>query len=812
MSTSHPIEVRDVAKRFRLYHERNQSLKASVMRGRRARYEEFWALDDVSFDVPDGTTFGLIGENGSGKSTMLKCMARILRPDRGSITTRGKISALLELGAGFHPELTGRENVYLNGAILGLSKKQLDARFDDIVEFAGIEPFIDTPVKNYSSGMYVRLGFSVAINVDPDVLLIDEVLAVGDAEFQRKCSEKIAEFRKQGKTIVIVSHSLPSVRTLCDEVALLEHGKLIEVGPPGPIIDHYLADAFSGSTDDAGHVRWGSGEVRVVDVQLLDASGSPIAKTHTGEQVTIRFHYEASETVIDGVLGMAVNTVGGAEVSGPERARRGPRVRPTLRSRVGRPAHPAVVAPPRGLHRRRRHLRLQLHAPLRSRATRPPLRRGSRYALRAERRCLTGWRVDRRLVATVGGGARGLSTRPVRRSILVVTGEVIAPEMAGPGIRAWHFAAALAAQHQVTLATTNRCDAAQVADGFRATHASPDELVHLAKQSEVVIVQGDALRRAPGLADGGAVMVVDLYDPFHLEQLEQSRPLEPKARRRAIGAALDVVNEQLRLGDVFLCASATQRDFWLGQLAGAGRVNERTYDDDPRLERLIVVVPFGIEAEPPVATGPALRGVVPGIDAADEIVLWGGGIYDWFDPDSLVEAIDALRRRRPRVRLVFAGARHPNRDIAVTPAARRVRDLAAERGLLDVHVFFGDWVPYDARAGHLLDADVAVSTHFDHVETAFSFRTRVLDYLWAGVPSVLTRGRRARRRGGTRGGRDHGRSGKSDGDRSGDRRVALRYRTSPASRCCGPTARRGLPMGHGARPAARAVRESGTEP
>jgi ABC-type polysaccharide/polyol phosphate transport system ATPase subunit len=311
------IRVDGVSKRFRLYHERNQSLKASVMRGRRARYEEFWALKDVSFEVPVGSTFGLIGENGSGKSTMLKCMARILRPEKGSITLEGKMSALLELGAGFHPELSGRENVFLNGAILGLSKKQLQARFDEIVDFAGIEQFIDSPVKNYSSGMYVRLGFSVAINVDPDVLLIDEVLAVGDADFQRKCSEKIAEFRKQGKTIVIVSHSLPSVRTLCDEVALLEHGDLLDLGPAPAVIDHYLADAFSDRTDQGGHSRWGSGEVRVEAVELLDARGEPRDRVRTGDEITLRFHYRAREPVADVMIGMALETVEGVAVSGP---------------------------------------------------------------------------------------------------------------------------------------------------------------------------------------------------------------------------------------------------------------------------------------------------------------------------------------------------------------------------------------------------------------------------------------------------------------------------------------------------------------
>jgi len=202
------ITVEEVSKRFRLYHERNQSLKIWMMRGRRATFEEFWALRDVSLEIEEGKTFGLIGENGSGKSTLLKCIAKILRPDSGRISVTGKVSALLELGAGFHPELSGRENIYLNGSILGLGKRDLDRIFDDIVGFAGLERFIDTPVKNYSSGMYIRLGFSVAINVDTDILLIDEILAVGDEQFQRKCNEKFAELKDQGKTVVIVSHAL----------------------------------------------------------------------------------------------------------------------------------------------------------------------------------------------------------------------------------------------------------------------------------------------------------------------------------------------------------------------------------------------------------------------------------------------------------------------------------------------------------------------------------------------------------------------------------------------------------------------------
>src|SRR5690349_15644695 len=218
------IKVDGVSKRFRLYQERNTSLKATVLRRKRAVYKELWALQDVSFEVAEGQTFGLIGHNGSGKSTMLKCMAKILTPDRGSITTRGKISALLELGEGFHPELSGRDNVYLNASILGLPKKEIDRRFDEIVDFSGLEDRIDTPVKNYSSGMYIRLGFSVAINVDPEILLIDEILTVGDESFQRKCSQKFDDLKDAGKTIVIVSHGLGSVKELCDEVALLDHG------------------------------------------------------------------------------------------------------------------------------------------------------------------------------------------------------------------------------------------------------------------------------------------------------------------------------------------------------------------------------------------------------------------------------------------------------------------------------------------------------------------------------------------------------------------------------------------------------------
>jgi len=312
------VVVRDVAKRFRLYHERNQSLKAALMRGRRAVVEEFWALEEVTFDVRPGSTFGLIGENGCGKSTLLKCLARILRPDRGSLKVNGKVSALLELGAGFHPELSGRENVYLNGAILGLSQKELERKFDEIVEFAGLGQFIDQPVKNYSSGMYVRLGFSVAINVDPDVLFVDEVLSVGDEAFQRKCNEKFAELRDGGKTIVLVSHSMAQVNNLCDEVVWLEHGRVKRVGAAHEVIDEYVGNIHvDRKEDEAGHVRWGSGEARISRVELLDSSGNPTDRVRTGEACTFRFHYMTEQPIPRPVFGFGIDTLEGVHVTGP---------------------------------------------------------------------------------------------------------------------------------------------------------------------------------------------------------------------------------------------------------------------------------------------------------------------------------------------------------------------------------------------------------------------------------------------------------------------------------------------------------------
>jgi lipopolysaccharide transport system ATP-binding protein len=240
------VQVDHVSKKFRLYHERNQSLKSTIMRGRRSVHEDFWALKDVSFEVPTGSTFGLIGSNGSGKSTLLKCLAKIYYPEKGTIAANGRVAALLEVGSGFHPELSGRENVFLNGSILGMSKKEITRKFDEIVDFSGVEQFIDQPVKNYSSGMYVRLGFAVAINVDPDVLIVDEVLSVGDADFQEKCQQKFVDFKKAGKTVVLVSHAMGSVQEMCDHAAWLRHGELVMMGEAEATIGAYLDSLHGG--------------------------------------------------------------------------------------------------------------------------------------------------------------------------------------------------------------------------------------------------------------------------------------------------------------------------------------------------------------------------------------------------------------------------------------------------------------------------------------------------------------------------------------------------------------------------------------
>jgi GT2 family glycosyltransferase len=326
-----------------------------------------------------------------------------------------------------------------------------------------------------------------------------------------------------------------------------------------------------------------------------------------------------------------------------------------------------------------------------------------------------------------------------RRKILVVTGDNLTPRMAGPAIRAWQISLALSREHEVRLVSTVGCELHHA--DFSTGTVDPERMAELEAWCDVVVFQGYIMHEYPVIAASKKIIVVDIYDPFHLEQLEQARDLGEEERRETVLASTLVLNQQLSRGDYFLCASDKQRDFWLGQMSAVGRINPVTYDASPSLTGLIDLAPFGVTDEPPVHRRAAIKGVVPGIAEHDEVILWGGGIYNWFDPLTLIRAVDKLRVRRPNVRLFFLGVQHPNPNVPEMRMVVQARRLAADLGIVGTHVFFNEqWVAYDDRQNYLLEADVGVSTHFDHVETAFSFRTRILDYLWASLPIVTTGG------------------------------------------------------------------------
>jgi glycosyltransferase involved in cell wall biosynthesis len=311
--------------------------------------------------------------------------------------------------------------------------------------------------------------------------------------------------------------------------------------------------------------------------------------------------------------------------------------------------------------------------------------------------------------------------------------------MAGPAIRAWQIAHALSREHEVVLATTQHCELSH--PDFEIRRVDNRGMEELEAWCDVFIFQGFLMHQHPCLQRSSKVIVCDIYDPFHLEQLEQARDLGEQRRGDVVRSSTQVLNQQLRRGDLFLCASPKQRDFWLGQLAAVGRINPRTYDDAENLGSLITVVPFGVGDAPPVASGPAMRGVIPGIGPDDRIVIWGGGIYNWFDPLTLIRAIGKVSAERSDVRLVFMGVKHPNPDVPEMRMAVEARRLSDQLGLTGRSVFFNEaWVPYDQRQNFLLEADIGISTHFDHIETEFSFRTRILDYLWASLPIICTEG------------------------------------------------------------------------
>jgi lipopolysaccharide transport system ATP-binding protein len=328
------IAFENISKRFILRKEQPRSFQ-EVMVGllhKRRPSEEFWALRDVGFEVQHGEAMGLIGPNGAGKSTVLKLISRIIEPTSGHIEVNGRVAALLELGAGFHPDLTGRENIFLNGSILGLSRAEVKKRFESIVEFSGIGPFVDVPVRHYSSGMQVRLGFSIATAVDPDILLIDEVLAVGDQAFQAKCLQRIGEMRRKGTTLLFVSHNTNLVRRLCNRTVRLEEGRIHSQGDTGEVITGYLRDISSEqyngvALDDSGAPRpgqrWGSGLVEIVGVRFLDGQGQERTEFRTGETLVARITYQAHQRVENPAFGVALHRSDGMHVTGPDTATTG---------------------------------------------------------------------------------------------------------------------------------------------------------------------------------------------------------------------------------------------------------------------------------------------------------------------------------------------------------------------------------------------------------------------------------------------------------------------------------------------------------
>jgi ABC-type polysaccharide/polyol phosphate transport system ATPase subunit len=337
------IVARDLAKSYRRHVHQNQfkTLKSALLKGSLlsdlAPGETFPALDNVSFEIPKGSFFGVIGENGSGKSTLLKLLAGISKPSSGTLEVRGRVSALIELGAGFHPEISGRENVAINGIMLGLTKREVEQRFDAIVDFAELRDFIELPVKNYSSGMYARLGFAVAVHAEPDILLVDEVLAVGDEAFSRKCLDKIADFRRRGRTILIVTHGLGLVEQLCDEALWLRHGKIAARGDGRRVVGAYLAyvaagenESLKAANEKAGHTpeideappagyqpgRWGNGLIEIAALRLLDSNEKERHVYVTGEPLTIALSVRAKSPVKDFAFGVGLFTADGTSVYG----------------------------------------------------------------------------------------------------------------------------------------------------------------------------------------------------------------------------------------------------------------------------------------------------------------------------------------------------------------------------------------------------------------------------------------------------------------------------------------------------------------
>ncbi|MGN1036138.1 MAG: ABC transporter ATP-binding protein [Ruminococcus sp.] len=335
MDKDNAIEVRDVTKKFKIYYDKGNDLKDRILFHNRSHYEDRWVLKGISFSVKKGEAIGLIGHNGCGKSTTLKLLTKIMYPDSGTIEMCGRVSSLIELGAGFHPDMSGRENIYTNASIFGLTKKEIDKRLNDIIEFSELEEFIDNPVRTYSSGMYMRLAFSVAINVSANILLIDEILAVGDANFQKKCFDKLREIKAEGTTIVIVSHALEQIEQICETSYWIEDGLIKESGTPKYVHEHYLysmeqkrieqlekthnAEVAGNQTEsekkpeeslpdfcDKSAVRMGTGDVRFTDAQMRNEKGEKQYIFDTEDKITVYLKYKSEKKGLKGNFGYGI--------------------------------------------------------------------------------------------------------------------------------------------------------------------------------------------------------------------------------------------------------------------------------------------------------------------------------------------------------------------------------------------------------------------------------------------------------------------------------------------------------------------------
>jgi len=324
MLQENAIEVRDITKKFKVYYDKGHTLKEISLFRNRRRYEERNVLNGISFEVKTGEAIGLIGHNGCGKSTTLKLLTKIMYPDSGSIEMKGRVSSLLELGAGFHPDMSGRENIYTNASIFGLTRKEIDVRLDQIIDFSELQEFIDNPVRTYSSGMYMRLAFAVAINVNADILLIDEILAVGDINFQAKCFSKMQEIKAAGTTIVIVSHSLGQIEQICDRSLWIHEGKLKAVGLPMDVHAEYRS--FMGQERmrrqrneaivHADSKRWGNGKAQINKILVTNAEGAEKSVYRTGERIKITAFYKVNEKVENAAFGIAFFRVDGVHCYG----------------------------------------------------------------------------------------------------------------------------------------------------------------------------------------------------------------------------------------------------------------------------------------------------------------------------------------------------------------------------------------------------------------------------------------------------------------------------------------------------------------